>query len=84
LNFLYTKIDLDASSTLIILFYFPFEGILTADEQRILEEIHTSHNKYSLPIVWALSIVMKARAEGRIEDDFGLKLILEVRSSVAI
>lgn len=35
------------------------------------------HSKHWLPIVWAASIVTRARREGRIRDDFAVKTILD-------
>lgn len=36
-----------------------------------------SHPKHWLPIVWACSIVTRARKEGKIRDDFAVKTILD-------
>lgn len=35
------------------------------------------HSKHWLPVVWAASIVTRARKEGRIRDDFAVKTIID-------
>ena len=47
-------------------------------EERILIGIKTPHNKYFIPLVWATSVVARARKEGRIRDDFAVKTIIDV------
>ena len=41
------------------------------NEQKALEDIPTPYNKYAIPLVWATSIVKKAREEDRIKHDLG-------------
>ncbi len=36
-----------------------------------------SHPKYWMPLVWAGSIVTRARKEGRVKDDFAQKSLLD-------
>lgn len=42
-----------------------------------LNEKFPGHSKHWLPIVWAASIVTRARKEGRIRDDFAVKTIID-------
>lgn len=49
------------------------------NEQTVIENIKTRHNKYFVPLAWATSIVTRARKEGRIKDDFGVKTLNDVR-----
>jgi len=49
-------------------------------EKHIIEDLNQKfprHSKHWLPIVWAASIVTRARKEGRIRDDFAVKTILD-------
>ncbi|XP_071522927.1 uncharacterized protein [Panulirus ornatus] len=54
-------------------------GFMTSNEQKIFESLDakTSHPKYWMPLVWAGSIVSRARREGRIRDDFAVKTIID-------
>ncbi|KAK8394081.1 hypothetical protein O3P69_006349 [Scylla paramamosain] len=54
-------------------------GILTSNEQKIFDDLNakTSHSKYWMPLVWAGSIIARARKEGRIRDDFAVKTMLD-------
>ena len=42
----------------------------------VLDE-RTNHPKYWMPLVWAGSIIARARKEGRIRDDFAVKTLLD-------
>lgn len=42
-----------------------------------MDEKFPGHAKHWLPIVWAASIVTRARKEGRIRDDFSVKTIID-------
>ena len=42
-----------------------------------LDESALNHPKYWMPLVWAGSIVTRARKEGRIKDDFALKSLVD-------
>lgn len=44
---------------------------------RDLDEKWPRHSKHWLPIVWAASIVTRARREGRIRDDYASKTIID-------
>ncbi|KAG0717588.1 Bestrophin-3 [Chionoecetes opilio] len=54
-------------------------GIMTSNEQKIFDDLNakTSHPKYWMPLVWAGSIIARARKEGRIRDDFAVKTMLD-------
>lgn len=55
-------------------------GLLHENELRIIEDLDKKFPNYSknfLPIVWAASIVTRARKEGRIRDDFAVKTLIE-------
>ncbi|XP_055854090.1 bestrophin-2 isoform X2 [Episyrphus balteatus] len=55
-------------------------GLLVENEKAIIESLNIKfprHSKHWLPIVWAASIVTRARKEGRIRDDFAVKTILD-------
>lgn len=54
--------------------------MLLDNERVIMEGLNKQfprHSKHWLPIVWAASIVTRARREGRIRDDFAVKTILD-------
>ncbi|KAG7160182.1 Bestrophin-2-like 6 [Homarus americanus] len=52
---------------------------MTTNEQKIFDALDakTSHPKYWMPLVWAGSIITRARKEGRIRDDFAVKTIID-------
>lgn len=55
-------------------------GLLMESELRIIERMDQKYPGYSknwLPIVWAASLVNRARDEGRIHDDFAVKTLIE-------
>lgn len=55
-------------------------GLLLNSELRIIESLEGKFPKYGknwLPIVWAANIVNRARAEGRIRDDFAAKTLIK-------
>ena len=53
---------------------------MNPNEEKIMEEMKTPHNKYFVPLVWTTSLVTRARKEGRIKDDFGVKTLVDVRN----
>ena len=53
-------------------------GFMLANEQRIIENMSTASNKYFVPLVWSSSLVLRARKEGRIKDDFAVKTLIDV------
>ncbi|RVE45968.1 hypothetical protein evm_009371 [Chilo suppressalis] len=55
-------------------------GLLLDNEKSILDNLNEKFpkpSKHWLPIVWATSIVTRARKEGRIRDDFAVKTIID-------
>ncbi|KAH8351705.1 bestrophin-4 [Drosophila kikkawai] len=55
-------------------------GLLNANEANIIRAMDAKfpkHPKHWMPIVWAASIVTRARKEGRIWDDFSLKSMID-------
>ncbi|XP_026472227.1 bestrophin-4-like isoform X2 [Ctenocephalides felis] len=55
-------------------------GLLTENERVIMDDLNTKfprHSKHWLPIVWAASVVTRARKEGRIRDDFAVKTVID-------
>uniref|UniRef100_W8C132 Bestrophin homolog n=1 Tax=Ceratitis capitata TaxID=7213 RepID=W8C132_CERCA len=55
-------------------------GLLTENEKDVLiamDEKSPKHRKHWVPLVWAASIVSRARKEGRIRDDVALKTIFD-------
>lgn len=55
-------------------------GLLHENELTIIEDLDKKFpgiGKNFLPIVWAASIIIKARKEGRIRDDFAVKTVID-------
>lgn len=55
-------------------------GLLNENEHNIMSHLNQKfprHSKHWLPIVWAASIVTRARKEGRCRDDFASKTIID-------
>ena len=59
--------------------YLSVLGFLTESEKNIFNDLNskTSHPKYWMPLVWAGTIVARARKENRIRDDFAAKTIVD-------
>ncbi len=53
-------------------------GLLTEDELGQYEQVACTHAKYWVVIQWALSILVKARKEGKIASDFLLDQSVQV------
>lgn len=53
-------------------------GVITMPEIRALEEVSTPHGKWWVPFVWACNLIKQARKEGRVKDDFFMKVLMEV------
>lgn len=51
---------------------------MTAEELRQLEELPSPHNKFWVPCMWFVSLAMRARSEGRINNDVAMTAILNV------
>lgn len=56
---------------------------MNANEKVIFDHMDnlSNHSKYWMPIIWAGSIVTRARKEGRIRDDFAVKTIMDTLNS---
>ncbi|XP_063908747.1 bestrophin-4-like [Zophobas morio] len=55
-------------------------GLMHQSEKDIIADLNKkfpNHSKHWLPIVWAASIITRARKEGRIRDDFAVKTMLD-------
>ncbi|XP_060530282.1 bestrophin-2 isoform X2 [Cylas formicarius] len=60
--------------------HFVDAGLLHRSEKEIMDDLNRKFPKYSkhwLPIVWASSIITRARKEGRIRDDFAVKTLID-------
>lgn len=60
--------------------HFVEAGLLQENEKDILADLNIKFPKYSkhwMPLVWASSIITRARREGRIRDDFAVKTMLD-------
>lgn len=60
--------------------HFVEAGLLNENEKSIIDDLNVKypkHSKHWLPIVWAASIITRARKEGRIRDDFAVKTIID-------
>ncbi|XP_066145238.1 bestrophin-4 isoform X1 [Euwallacea fornicatus] len=60
--------------------HFVEAGLLHISEKEIMLDLNKKFPKYSkhwLPIVWASSIITRARKEGRIRDDFAVKTLID-------
>ncbi|XP_044737268.1 bestrophin-4-like [Chrysoperla carnea] len=60
--------------------HFVDAGLLVESEKTVMEHLDVkfpNHSKHWLPIVWASSIVTRARKEGRLRDDFAVKTLID-------
>lgn len=57
---------------------------MTSEELRHLENLPSPHNKFWVPCMWFVSLALKARTEGRINNDVALTAILTVGLHVKI
>ncbi|KAK9875906.1 hypothetical protein WA026_009691 [Henosepilachna vigintioctopunctata] len=65
--------------------YFVDAGLLQQNEREIFDDLDKKYPTYSkqwLPIVWAASIITRARKEGRIRDDFAVKTIIDEMNKI--
>ncbi|TRY96000.1 hypothetical protein DNTS_002160 [Danionella cerebrum] len=51
-------------------------GLMTAEELSQLEQLPSPHNKFWVPCMWFVSLAMRARSEGRINNDVAMTAIL--------
>ncbi|KAK3585084.1 hypothetical protein CHS0354_004273 [Potamilus streckersoni] len=52
-------------------------GFITHDEAVLWESVECKYHKFWVPLMWVNSLLTEARKEGRIETDFGLRMIME-------
>jgi predicted membrane chloride channel (bestrophin family) len=55
-------------------------GLLEESEKKVIQGLNKkfpTYSKHWLPLVWASSIITRARKEGRIRDDFAVKTMLD-------
>ncbi|XP_056272943.1 bestrophin-2 [Pseudoliparis swirei] len=57
-------------------------GLMTSDELRYLEDLRSPHNKFWVPCMWFISLALRARTEGRINNDVALTAILAELNSL--
>lgn len=57
---------------------------MTSEELRHLEDLRSPHNKFWVPCMWFVSLALRARTEGRINNDVALTAILTVGLHVHI
>ncbi|XP_076847090.1 bestrophin-4 isoform X1 [Brachyhypopomus gauderio] len=53
-------------------------GLMSAEELSQLEDLPSPHNKFWVPCMWFVSLALRARTEGRINNDVVLSAILNV------
>ncbi|KAI5100284.1 bestrophin-1 isoform X1, partial [Silurus meridionalis] len=51
-------------------------GLMTVEELRQLDELPSPHNKFWVPCMWFVNLALRARTEGRINNDVALSAIL--------
>ncbi|XP_034540979.1 bestrophin-1 isoform X1 [Notolabrus celidotus] len=57
-------------------------GLMTSEELRSLEDLPSPHNKFWVPCMWFVTLTLRARAEGRINNDVALTAILTELNSL--
>ncbi|KAJ8249151.1 hypothetical protein GJAV_G00231730 [Gymnothorax javanicus] len=57
-------------------------GLMTAEELKQLEVLPSSHSKFWVPCMWFVNLAMRARTEGRINNDVALTAILNELNSL--
>ncbi|KAI4874326.1 hypothetical protein NFI96_013953 [Prochilodus magdalenae] len=57
-------------------------GLMTIEELRQLKELPSPHNKFWVPCMWFVSLALRARTEGRINNDVALTAILNELSTL--
>ena len=57
-------------------------GFITKEEAETYETTQCRYLKFWVPLMWANNIIARARREGRIETEFGLRMVLEVHCDV--
>uniref|UniRef100_A0A8C5N9M4 Bestrophin homolog n=1 Tax=Gouania willdenowi TaxID=441366 RepID=A0A8C5N9M4_GOUWI len=57
-------------------------GLITSAELRHLEDLPSPHNKFWVPCMWFVNLALRARTEGRINNDVALTAILTELNSL--
>ncbi|XP_064169075.1 bestrophin-2 [Anguilla rostrata] len=57
-------------------------GLMTAEELKQLEALPSAHSKFWVPCMWFVNLTMRARTEGRINNDVALTAILNELNSL--
>ncbi|XP_076334871.1 bestrophin-4-like isoform X1 [Tachypleus tridentatus] len=52
-------------------------GLMTKEERRVYDEIPMTHGRWWIPAQWFTALAVRARKEGRINDDITLKALLD-------
>lgn len=71
---LFTELGLRVLKEVLLL----LPGLMTSEELRHLENLPSPHNKFWVPCTWFVSLALRARTEGRINNDVALTAILTV------
>ncbi|XP_061577652.1 bestrophin-2 [Cololabis saira] len=57
-------------------------GLMTSEELRHLEDLPSPHNKFWVPCMWFVSLALRSRTEGRINNDVALTALLTELNSL--
>ncbi|KAK3585083.1 hypothetical protein CHS0354_004272 [Potamilus streckersoni] len=52
-------------------------GFITHEEAVLLESVECKYHKFWVPMMWVNNLLTQARKEGRIDTDWGLRMIME-------
>uniref|UniRef100_A0A3Q3BF91 Bestrophin homolog n=1 Tax=Kryptolebias marmoratus TaxID=37003 RepID=A0A3Q3BF91_KRYMA len=55
-------------------------ALMTSEELRHLEDLPSPHNKFWVPCMWFVNLALRARTDGRINNDVALTAILTLNS----
>uniref|UniRef100_A0A3B3Z7S6 Bestrophin homolog n=1 Tax=Periophthalmus magnuspinnatus TaxID=409849 RepID=A0A3B3Z7S6_9GOBI len=58
------------------------QALMTSDELRHLDSLPSPHNKFWVPCMWFVNLALRARTEGRINNDVALTAILTELNSL--
>uniref|UniRef100_A0A3B4GH24 Bestrophin homolog n=2 Tax=Haplochromini TaxID=319058 RepID=A0A3B4GH24_9CICH len=58
------------------------QALMTSEELRHLEDLPSPHNKFWVPCMWFVSLALRARTEGRINNDVALTALLTELNSL--
>uniref|UniRef100_A0A3Q2NWZ0 Bestrophin homolog n=1 Tax=Fundulus heteroclitus TaxID=8078 RepID=A0A3Q2NWZ0_FUNHE len=58
------------------------QALMTSEELRHLEDLPSPHNKFWVPCTWFVNLALRARTEGRINNDVALTAILTELNSL--